>query len=82
MKMYGEFIGLPVEVINSQNKSLIGKKGKIIDETMNLFIIEQTQEKTIKILKKGSIFMINGKKIIGDKIIKRPEDRVKLVKKA
>ena len=79
--MYEEFIGLLVEVINSQNKSLIGKKGKIIDETMNLFVVEITQEKIIKILKKGTTFMINGKTILGNKIIKRPEDRVKLVKK-
>lgn len=80
--MYEEFIGLPIEIIGTKNKSLIGKKGKIIDETMNLFIVEGLQGKITKILKKGSIFIINGKKIIGDKIIKRPEDRVKLVRKA
>jgi ribonuclease P protein subunit POP4 len=78
--MYKEFVGLPLEVVESKNTSLKGKKGKIIDETQNLFIIEQ-DEKEIKILKKGSIFTINGNKIIGDKITKRPEDRVKLVKK-
>ena len=80
--MYEEFIGLPVEITNSQNKSLIGKKGKIIDETMNLFVVETAQEKIIKILKKGTTFTINGKTIVGNKIIKRPEDRVKLIKKA
>jgi ribonuclease P protein subunit POP4 len=79
--MYEEYIGLLIEVTNSQNKSLIGKKGKIIDETMNLFIVEEFKDKIIKILKKGSTFTIDGKKVIGDKITKRPEDRVKLVKK-
>jgi ribonuclease P protein subunit POP4 len=78
--MYDEFIGLQLEVIQSKNNSLIGKKGKIIDETKNLIIIEQ-DKKISKILKKDSVFLINDKKVIGDKIQKRPEDRIKLVKK-
>jgi len=79
--MYEEFIGLSLEIIKSNNKSLIGKKGKIIDETKNLIIIEES-EKISKILKKGTIFKINEKIINGNKILKRPEDRVKLVRKA
>ncbi len=78
--MYEEFIGLSVEIINSNNKTLIGKKGKIIDETKNLLIIDD-DKKISKILKIGTTFKINDKIINGNKILKRPEDRVKLVKK-
>jgi len=79
--MYEEFIGLPIEVVRSNNKSLIGKKGRVIDETQNLLIIEEEEKKISKILKKGTIFKINNKIINGNKINKRPEDRVKLIKK-
>ncbi len=79
--MYEEFIGLDVEIIDSRNKTLIGKKGKVIDETKNLIIIEEQKEKITKILKKGTTFKIKDKIINGNKIIKRPEDRVKLIRK-
>jgi len=79
--MYEEFIGFPIKIIGSKNTSLIGKKGRVIDETQNLIIIEENNEKIIKVLKKGTIFSINNKTINGDKINKRPEDRVKLIRK-
>jgi RNase P/RNase MRP subunit p29 len=80
--MHEEYIGQSLEIIKSDNDSLKNKKGKIIDETKNLFIIEEgSSKKIIKILKKGNIFLINKKKIDGNKIIKRPEDRIKLIKK-
>ncbi len=79
--MYEEFIGLTVEIIDSQNKTLIGKKGNIIDETKNLIIIEEENEKITKILKNGTTFKIKDKIINGNKIMKRPEDRVKLIRK-
>ncbi len=79
--MYNEFIGFTLEVADSKNSSLIGKKGKIIDETKYLIIIEQANDNIVKILKSGTTFIINEKKVNGDKIIKRPEDRIKLIKK-
>ncbi len=79
--MYEEFIGLPIIIIDSKNKSLIGKEGKVIDETQNLIIIEEESKKVSKVLKKGTVFRINNKTINGDKINKRPEDRVKLIRK-
>jgi len=79
--MYEEFIGLPIIIIDSKNKSLIGKEGKVIDETQNLIIIEEESKKISKVLKKGTMFRINNKTINGDKINKRPEDRVKLIRK-
>jgi ribonuclease P protein subunit POP4 len=80
--MYEEYVGLPLEVIDSKNKTLIGKKGKVINETQNTIVIEESNKKITVLLKKGSTFNINNKKINGNKIQKKPEDRVKLVRKA
>ncbi len=77
--MYNEFIGKQLIVLGSKNKSLINKKGLIIDETKNLFVIEENNRE-IKILKNACIFKIDDKIIDGKKICKRPEDRIKLIK--
>lgn len=73
-----ELIGLTIEIINSKNKSLTGLKGKIIDETKNMLIIEKNN--IIKRIIKNQLTLyfpkqkieINGKFLIG-----RPEDRLK-----
>ena len=67
-----EFIGKKAEIDYSGKKF----EGTIIDETKNTLTLE-TKNKTIKIIKKSSIITINGKKINGEKITKRPEDRIK-----
>ena len=75
-----EFIGLYAEIINSSNKSLIGLKGKITDETKNTFTFEiNGKEKKImknqvmlKISLNGKFIEIDGKDLVG-----RPEDRIK-----
>jgi ribonuclease P protein subunit POP4 len=75
-----EFIGSIIEVVKSKNQDLKGTKGKIIDETKNTFIIldEEKQEKTL--LKKGAVFRIGEKEILGEKILCRPEERIKFKK--
>lgn len=73
----GELIGTFVEVISSQNKDVIGIKGKVIDETYNMIELEN-HKKIIKnqvILKVNSnenIFMLDGNLIVG-----RSEERIK-----
>jgi len=71
-----ELIGLQCEVVKSQNKSQIGIKGKITDETMKTVVISGK-----RILKRETTFRItlNGKRIdiYGDYLIARPEDRIK-----
>ncbi len=78
-----ELIGLVVEIVRSKNKSLVGLKGKIIDETKNTITIED--DKVRKIMKSHIImktkiedkeYEINGKILVG-----RPEDRIKKVRK-
>ncbi len=74
-----ELIGRHMEIIDARNKSLIGLKGKIIDETKNAFIIEYGGKRKM-ILKSHMKMMIgwNGKKILvdGKMLAKRPEDRI------
>lgn len=78
-----ELIGLKVKISNSNNYSLIGLKGMIIDETYNTIKIETKKDKKEKIIPKlGTTFIFhlpNGKKVEvdGKVLINRPEDRIK-----
>ncbi len=76
-----ELIGLDIEIVDSSNKSLIGKKGTIIDETRNSFVLKDSNGQRIRLLKNVIVFRvklnsalleINGKETVG-----RPEDRLK-----
>ena len=66
-------IGKNIEILHSSNKSLINKKGKIIDETKNLLIIQQGKslkkliksQIRIKIPYKGRYYSVDGKLLIG-----------------
>lgn len=75
-----EFIGKNIEITDSKNKEQQNIKGKIIDETKNTFTIK-TENKKITILKKDKKFKINNEKIDGNKITKRPEERIKIKEK-
>ncbi len=79
--MRHELIGLSVEVTESSDSTLVGKKGKIVDETQNTLVIEDTsgmkrvQKSTVVLsaeLPDGTKAQINGKSIVA-----RPEERVK-----
>ncbi len=72
-----EFIGETLEIIESKNKSLEGFKGLIVDETKSTFKIKIKDEIKI-ILKNISTFKINDVEIQGNKIMKRPIDRIKM----
>lgn len=72
-----ELIGLNIEIIDSRNKTLIGKKGKIIDETKNMITIQN--EKKIRMIKKDIIFRTKDKIIDGKEIAYRPEERIKRI---
>lgn len=71
----GELIGRNVKVIGKNIQ------GKIIDETKNMLIIK-TEEGIKKIIKNNNKmeFAIGNEKITveGNKLVARPEDRVKL----
>ena len=79
-----ELIGLEAEVTRAGNKSLVGLRGLIIDETKNTLSIERdgVVKKVIKsqvmlnILFDGQTFQIDGRVLVG-----RPEDRLKKIRR-
>lgn len=70
-----ELIGLVIEVVGSKNRTLVGLKGKIIDETKNTITLQNG--KTKKLMKSHIQIKINNKIIEGKSLQKRPEDRIK-----
>lgn len=76
-----ELIGLKVEVVESRNPDLEGKKGKIVDETRKTLKIEE--EGDLKTLPKKSVTLLvhipEGEKVKvkGIELVARPEDRTK-----
>ena len=75
-----ELIGLPCDIVKSNNKIQIGIKGRIVDETLQIIEIKTDNGKKM-IQKKSTIFRVtlgnNRVDIDGDYIIYRPEDRIK-----
>lgn len=79
-----ELISEEIEILKSKNKSLIGLKGKIVDETKNLLVVETKKanklvEKkilkahvTIKMSYKGKNYVVDGKLLLA-----RPWERIK-----
>ncbi len=72
-----ELIGLSVRVIDSRNKANIGLEGRIMDETKNLLIIK-SRKGIKKIVKRDVVIEVEGTKLRGEKLIGRPEERLKL----
>jgi ribonuclease P protein subunit POP4 len=93
--IYHELIGLEVKVIHSTNPVLTGTLGRVIDETKNMLIIENSKSRELKIPKADSefIFRIPVKlsqkgrrsdifvKIQGNLLLSQPESRIKNIKK-
>lgn len=76
-----ELIGLEVKVVNSSNPSQIGIKGRVVDETRQMLVI-QTKNGEKRIEKKSCLFVFrlpDGKKlqVDGKILVGRPEDRIK-----
>lgn len=78
-----EWIGKEVKIVDSTNKQNIKIKGKIINETKNMFIIK-TEQGEKKIMKSNNLFQIeyDNKKfnVKGNALLFSPEERIKVVK--
>lgn len=68
-----ELIGEEIEITDSKNKTLIGIKGKIVEETKNTLTLNDGK----KILKSHVSIKIGDKIVDGKTIQKKPEDRIK-----
>ena len=75
-----ELIGLDVKIIESENRLNMGIKGKIIDETKNIFIVK-TEKRKKKIIKNQCVFEFKLKEkniqLNGKSLTIRPEERNK-----
>jgi ribonuclease P protein subunit POP4 len=75
-----ELIGLNTEIVKAKNPTLVGLKGKIIDETKNTMTIKR-KNKMKKVLKDQAVFNLKvGNKtfqVDGKVLVGRPEDRLK-----
>ena len=74
-----ELIGLQAQVVESDNKQIVGLNGKIIDETKFMFTLSTTNG--IKRLAKSSSrwkFKFNGKEaeLDGTRLTRRPYERM------
>ena len=68
----GELIGVKVKVIDSKNKSNVGVHGKITHETKKTLTIGD------KMMFKNNITLqIGNLKVRGEKLLGRPEERIK-----
>lgn len=75
-----EWIGLEAEVFDSGDRGRVGLKGKIVNETKNLVVLET--EKGEKKLPKAEVklmVMVGNERVLLDcgKFAQRPEDRIK-----
>ncbi|MEK6816079.1 MAG: ribonuclease P protein subunit [Nanoarchaeota archaeon] len=75
-----ELIGLDIEVVASPNRSLVGKRGKVVDETRSTLTIEE-KGKFKKVLKSQITFKTKFKgkvvEVSGQDMVSRPEERIK-----
>lgn len=78
--IYHELIGLDVMVVDHVDRGLVGRRGKVVDESMNILIMDDGLRK-IKVPKQGGKFIFKLLKedvvVRGELIIGRPEDRIK-----
>jgi len=78
-----ELIGLDVEILSSTHKGYVGLRGRVVDETRHMLLIEVDGIEK-KIPKNSCVFEFDdcGRKdrVVGSEIQFRPEDRVKKVK--
>lgn len=66
---------MKIEIVDSQNRSLLGLSGKVIDETKNIFVIE-TQNGVKRLVKSQITFKMGTNIIKGESVIRRPEELI------
>lgn len=78
--IHHELIGLPVEIVASTNQDQVGLKGKVVDETRNMLMIEKEGHQIKRTAKDGVTFVFalsEAKvKVNGRLLLARPENRI------
>ncbi len=80
MNLKDEFLGKKIKIIESPMTHQINVEGVVVDETKNSFTI-LSKGREIKALKNKRVFLIDGTKIFGCDIQKKPEERIKIKEK-
>ncbi|MEM1643368.1 MAG: ribonuclease P protein subunit [Desulfurococcaceae archaeon] len=78
---YHELIGLSIAIVEHPDRTLIGRRGLVIDETSKTLVLEEGFRR-IRVLKEHGVFeftLPSGVKVLvrGIEILGRPEDRLK-----
>jgi ribonuclease P protein subunit POP4 len=89
--IFHELIGLVTEIIESTNPTLNNIKGRVVDETRNMLVIETEDMGEKMVPKKGTVFIFHvpshsadqDQRVItdGKLLLSQPENRVKNLKK-
>ncbi len=76
-----ELIGLKARVVRASDRNKVGVRGRIVDETRNVLVIEQGGAEK-RIPKNEAVFAMEigreTREVDGKGLVARPEDRVKL----
>lgn len=77
-----ELIGLRAEVEESSNRDMRGLCGVVVDETRNMLVLADDEDKEKRIPKGGNTFVFTVNRgvqvrVKGDMLVSRPEDRIK-----
>jgi len=82
--LFSTFIGLPVSIINSSQRRLVGLQGTVVDETKNLIAVEKVDGNVVKVQKVSCTFRFTldsgeSADVEGQAIAFRPYERPKKV---
>jgi RNase P/RNase MRP subunit p29 len=69
-----ELIGKRINVVSSANSSLEGLGGVVVDETKQSIVVS-TASGEKRLLKAAVVLSIDGERVDGRKLMRRPEDR-------
>lgn len=80
----GELIGRGVRVERSEDPTLEGLEGRVVDETLNTFVVERADGREVRVAKAPCVFVFETAdgpvEIPGVRLRYRPEDRTKKVR--
>ncbi len=78
-------VGLPACVLLSQDPSLVGRCGVVVEETARTLVLEESDGRRIRVQKRGSVFEFRVGRVAvvveGELIVGRVDERLKRLEK-
>lgn len=82
--MREEFLGRDLLIVSHPDPAMAGLAGEVLDETLKTFVVRLEDGRQRRVAKAGGrfLFRIGSRdvEVLGDRIMFRPEDRVKKVR--